>query len=170
MPKQINSRLFPWLNKQPDLKKGQHSFMLFYVVYKWRTLPPFQLQTVFWGAVFPSGNSLFIQICKKINISEFVLPSYFFITLFNSFFVLLFFIVFHLAAVVRNVPVCGTIREFWFWLIQFWGWISSQKPHSAPLKIFLLVLWTVKYSNSLEYCTGLDWYMCTFIWISSHEF
>ena len=27
--------------------------MLFYFVYMWRTLPPFQLRTVFWGPCFP---------------------------------------------------------------------------------------------------------------------
>ena len=31
------------LNKQTDLK-GQHNVILFYFVYMWRTLPPFQLQ------------------------------------------------------------------------------------------------------------------------------
>ena len=66
------------------------------------------------GGRIPLREQLVYSDLEKINISEFVLPSYFFITLFNSFFVLLFFIVFHLAAVVRNVPVCGTIREFWF--------------------------------------------------------
>ena len=34
-------------------------FILFYCVYMWRTLPPFQLHTVFW-MLFSSENSLFI--------------------------------------------------------------------------------------------------------------
>ena len=33
------------LNKQTDLKV-RHNFVLFYFVYLWQTLPPFQLQTV----------------------------------------------------------------------------------------------------------------------------
>ena len=45
--------------------EGQHSFMLFCFVYVWRALPPLQLQTSFWGTVFSSQNSLFIQLRKK---------------------------------------------------------------------------------------------------------
>ena len=40
------------LNKQTELK-GQHSFILFYFVYMWQTLPLFQLRTVFCGPYFP---------------------------------------------------------------------------------------------------------------------
>ena len=32
---------------------GQHRFILLYFVYMWRTLPPYELHTVFWGPYFP---------------------------------------------------------------------------------------------------------------------
>ena len=44
-------KLFVFMTKQTDLK-GQHNITLFYFVYMWRTLPPFQLQTVFWDLIF----------------------------------------------------------------------------------------------------------------------
>ena len=57
--------MFPWLNKQTDLKR-QHSFILFYFVYMWRTLPPFYLQTVF-------CEQLVSSVMEMINITDFVL-------------------------------------------------------------------------------------------------
>ena len=45
---------YVWMNqiKKTDLK-GQCNLVLFYVVYMWQTLPPFSIQTVFWGLDFP---------------------------------------------------------------------------------------------------------------------
>ena len=59
-------------NKHTDLT-GQHNFIQFYFAYMWRTLPPFELQTEFWGTLFSSESSLLTQLWEKINISEFVL-------------------------------------------------------------------------------------------------
>ena len=55
------------LNKQTDLK-AQHNLTLIYFVYMWRTLPPFQLPTVFWDLVF-LWEQLVYSLMEKINIS-----------------------------------------------------------------------------------------------------
>ena len=63
------------LNKQNDLK-GQHSFILLQFVYMWRTLPPFQLQTVssFGELIFLWEQLVYSVIEKNIeNTSEFLL-------------------------------------------------------------------------------------------------
>ena len=52
--------LFSRLNKL-----NKHNFTLFCFVYMWRTLPPCSLQTQFWGPLFSSENSLFIQLWEK---------------------------------------------------------------------------------------------------------
>ena len=57
--------MFNKLNKQTAFTR---SLTLFYIVYIWRTLPPLQLQTVFWGLYFPLRTGCFPQLY------EFVFP------------------------------------------------------------------------------------------------
>ena len=66
-----------WLNKQTELKE-KHIFILFYLVFMWRTLPPSQFQTLFWGhysplrtaCLFSYGNVLSLSLYYyRININ-----------------------------------------------------------------------------------------------------
>ena len=66
-----------WLNKQTELKE-KLIFILFYLVFMWRTLPPSQFQTLFWGhysplrtaCLFSYGNVLSLSLYYyRININ-----------------------------------------------------------------------------------------------------
>ena len=54
------------LREQTDLK-GQDSFILFNLVYVWRTLPAFLASDSVLGMLFSSENSLFIQSCAPLK-------------------------------------------------------------------------------------------------------
>ena len=81
--KWTNCLYFLWLNKRADLK-GQHNVILFCFVYLWRTLPPFQLQTVFWRTYFPLRTACFIQLLEKMNMFEFVLLPHWYFKYYSS--------------------------------------------------------------------------------------
>ena len=46
--------------------------MLFYFLFMWRTLPSFQLQTVFWDPILLREHVVYL-VMEYINIPEFVL-------------------------------------------------------------------------------------------------
>ena len=59
-----SNKSFFCMNKQTDLE-GQHNLILFYFVYMWWTLPPFELQIMISGPIGSSENRLFIQLWKR---------------------------------------------------------------------------------------------------------
>ena len=58
---------FSLLNKQTDLT-GQHSFILFYCVYMWRTLPPFPASNSVLGTFLLWWQLVYSVMQKKNNI------------------------------------------------------------------------------------------------------
>ena len=50
--------------------------MLFCLVYMWRTLPYFQLQTEFWGHQLPLRTACLLSYRKHNHISQFLIITY----------------------------------------------------------------------------------------------
>ena len=59
--KQTNSLSFHDCKDKLTLKGQQHNFVLFHFVYIWRTLPPKQLQTMFWGPYSALSSEFVLQ-------------------------------------------------------------------------------------------------------------